>query len=102
MLFLIVLTSMKISFDNLTSVADFIYFLLDKEVIKERNVIMMQYLLRSIKRPDLEMKCVEYATENKQALCYYEEVKIPGYSIFSVKRNHSGFHFLQNLSLLTT
>lgn len=72
------MTSMEISLDNVTSVEEFIDFLLDKELIKERDVIMMQYLLRCIKCPDLDVKCVEYATTNKQALCYYEGMTIPG------------------------
>ncbi|XP_062609206.1 uncharacterized protein LOC134270956 isoform X2 [Saccostrea cucullata] len=73
------LTSMELlSLDNLPTIEDLFIFLLKEEIFQERNVIMMQYLMRSIKRPDLELKCVEYAIKNKQALCYFEENKIPG------------------------
>ncbi|XP_062568433.1 titin-like, partial [Saccostrea cucullata] len=72
------LTSMELlSLDNLPTIEDLFIFLLKEEIFQERNVIMMQYLMRSIKRPDLELKCVEYAIKNKQALCYFEENKIP-------------------------
>lgn len=67
------MASMEISLDNVTSVAEFIDFLLDKDIFKERDVLTMQYLLTSIDLPDLELKCIEYARKNRQALCYYKE-----------------------------
>ena len=69
-----------VSLTNVTSVEDFITFLLDNGIFKERNVIMMQYLMRSIDRPDLEQKCAEYAKENSHALCYYVETASKGKS----------------------
>jgi hypothetical protein len=72
------MTQMEIPVTDLTSVADYINFLLHNGIFKERDVIMMQYLMRSIDRPDLELKCVEYARRKRQALCYFEEMTSKG------------------------
>lgn len=57
----------------MNSIGDFISRLWGRCVITERNVIIMQYLMRSLKRLDLEQMFVKYATKDKQALCYYED-----------------------------
>ena len=74
------MTPMGISLTNVMSIEDFITFLINNGIFKERDVIMMQYLMRSIDRPDLEQKCAEYAKENRHALCYYEETTSKGNS----------------------
>lgn len=68
-----VLTSERTLIRDVNSIGDFFRYLLDEGVLKERNVIILQYLLKSIDRPDLEQMCVQYATRDKQALCYYED-----------------------------
>lgn len=62
----------------MNSISDFISRLWERGVITERNVIIMQYLMRSLKRMDLEQMFVKYATENKQALCYFEDPQNQG------------------------
>lgn len=57
----------------MNSISDFISRLWERGVITERNVIIMQYLMRSLKRMDLEQMFVKYATKDKRALCYYED-----------------------------
>ncbi|XP_062618762.1 uncharacterized protein LOC134280370 [Saccostrea cucullata] len=68
-----VVSSRDVSVENIATVEDFFTTLYDEGIFKEQDVIMMQYLLRNIERPDLELKCVEYARNNKQ--CYFEESK---------------------------
>lgn len=63
---------------DITSIRDFFRYLLGEGFLKTRNVIILQYLMRAINRPDLEEMCVKYATEDKQALCYYEDPKSQG------------------------
>lgn len=63
---------------DITSISDFFRYLLGEGFLKTRNVIILQYLMRAINRPDLEEMCVKYATEDKQALCYYEDPKSQG------------------------
>lgn len=57
----------------MNSISDFISRLWGRGVITERNVIIMQYLMRSLKRLDLEQMLVKYATKDRQALCYFED-----------------------------
>lgn len=57
----------------MNSISNFISRLWERGVITERNVIIMQYLMRSLKRMDLEQMFVKYATKDNQALCYFED-----------------------------
>uniref|UniRef100_A0A8W8J3T1 DZIP3-like HEPN domain-containing protein n=1 Tax=Magallana gigas TaxID=29159 RepID=A0A8W8J3T1_MAGGI len=61
--------------DDIASISDFFRYILGKAFLKTRNVIILQYLMRAINRPDLEEMCVKYATKDNQALCYYEDPK---------------------------
>lgn len=64
---------------DIASISDFFRYILGKGFLKTRNVIILQYLMRAINRPDLEEMCVKYATKDKQALCYYEDPMGQGY-----------------------
>ncbi|XP_062566132.1 uncharacterized protein LOC134228497 [Saccostrea cucullata] len=55
------------------SVTEFVNVLKYKKVFTDRDVITMQYLMRVIERPDLEKKCIDYATSRKERLCYFQE-----------------------------
>lgn len=68
-----VLTPVGKEFRDVNSIKDFINRLWDRGVFQERNVIIMQYLMRSLKRLDLEQICVKYAKTGNRALCYYED-----------------------------
>lgn len=63
---------------DVTSIADFFQFLIDKEIAKEGNVIMIQHLMRMIERPDLDEKCVKYAKKDDKTLCFFAESEQPG------------------------
>lgn len=71
--FIAVLTPIGKEFRDVNSVIDLISCLWGRGLFQEHNVIMMQYLMRSLKRMDLEQMCVKYARKDKQALCYYED-----------------------------
>lgn len=71
--FTTVLTLIGKEFRDVNSISDFINRLWDRGVFQERNVIIMQYLMRSLKRLDLEQLCVKYAKTDNRALCYYED-----------------------------
>lgn len=58
--------------------------MLDKGVLNERNVIIVQYLMRQIGRPDLEEMCFEYASMSKQVLCYHENPRCQGSFIINL------------------
>lgn len=58
--------------------------MLDKRVLNERNVIIVQYLMRQIGRPDLEEMCFEYASKSKQVLCYHENPRCQGSFIINL------------------
>lgn len=58
--------------------------MLDKGVLNERNVIIVQYLMRQIGRPDLEEMCFEYASKSKQVLCYHENPRCQGSFIINL------------------
>ncbi|XP_062595362.1 uncharacterized protein LOC134256696 [Saccostrea cucullata] len=70
-----VTSSMKLSEGYGKTVDDFFTYLLKKDIFNERNVIMIQYLMRRIQRLQLELKCIEYAKNEKENLCYFEETK---------------------------
>lgn len=78
--YIAVITSERKLIRDLNSVDDFFRYLLDKEILTEYNVIILQYLMRTINRPDLEELCVQYATKDNKALCYYENPKSIGSS----------------------
>ncbi|XP_062568431.1 uncharacterized protein LOC134230609 [Saccostrea cucullata] len=63
------------SLNSLNSVTEFLNLLKHKKVFTDRDVIAMQYLMRLIKRPDLEQKCIDFATSRKERLCYFQEEK---------------------------
>lgn len=69
---IVVISERKI-LGEVKSIGDFFRQLLEEGVLKKSNVIILQYLLRAINRPDLEEMCVKYATTDKQALCFYED-----------------------------
>lgn len=71
--FIAVLTPIGKEFRDVNSISDLISCLWDRGLFQEHNVIMMQYLMRSLKRMDLEQMCVTYARKDKLALCYYED-----------------------------
>lgn len=60
-------------FRNVHTINDFFRQLLDEGIFKERNVVIIQYLMRAINRPDLEQMCIEYARKDHRALCYFED-----------------------------
>lgn len=65
-------------FRNVKTISEFFRQLLDEGIFKERNVVILQYLMRAINRPDLEEMCFEYARKDHQALCYFEDPKVQG------------------------
>lgn len=78
--YIAVITSERKLTRDLNSVSDFFRYLLDEGILTECNVIILQYLMRTINRPDLEELCVQYATKDKKALCYYEDPRNKGNS----------------------
>ncbi|XP_062613401.1 uncharacterized protein LOC134275166 [Saccostrea cucullata] len=63
------------SLERADTVAKFIDFLIYEGIFTDRDMITMQDLMREIKRPDLEQKCIEYATSNKGRVCFFKENK---------------------------
>lgn len=72
-IFIAVLTPIGEEFRDVNSISDLISCLWGRGLFQKHNVIMMQYLMRSLKRMDLEQMCLKYARKDKQALCYYED-----------------------------
>lgn len=79
-----VLTQTGKEFRDVDSISVFVSRLWERGVFQERNVIIMQYLMRSLKRMDLEKVCVNYAIKDQRALCYYENPLNQGTSILHV------------------
>ncbi|XP_062616794.1 titin-like [Saccostrea cucullata] len=71
-----VITQKDLSVENVTTVEGFFTLILNEGIFSQQNVILMQYLLKSIGRPDLEQKCVEYARKTK-ASCFFKEPEHP-------------------------
>ncbi|XP_061170572.1 uncharacterized protein LOC133179911 [Saccostrea echinata] len=65
----------KETLNSLNSITDLVNLLKYKKIFTDRDVITMQYLMRIIERPDLEKKCIDYATSRKERLCYFQEEK---------------------------
>lgn len=70
------LTRERKLFRNVKTISEFFRQLLDEGIFKERDVVILQYLMRAINRPDLEEMCIEYARKDHQALCYFEDPKV--------------------------
>lgn len=81
---IVAITSERSLFRNINSIEDFFRQMLDKRVLNERNVIIVQYLMRQIGRPDLEEMCFEYASKSKQVLCYHENPRCQGSFIINL------------------
>ncbi|XP_061191676.1 uncharacterized protein LOC133199873 [Saccostrea echinata] len=63
------------SLSSVQDVREFVNLLLHEKVFTERDVITLQYLMRTIGRTDLETECVDYATSMKERLCYFQQEK---------------------------
>lgn len=78
------LTRERKLFRNVKTISEFFRQLLDEGIFKERNVVILQYLMRAINRPDLEEMCIEYARKDHQALCYFEDPKDQGIFFYMI------------------
>ncbi|XP_062611470.1 uncharacterized protein LOC134273296, partial [Saccostrea cucullata] len=58
---------------KILNLLDIFSFPLSHNYFSSSDVVFMQLLLRCLGREDLEEMCIQYATEESEALCYYAE-----------------------------